>query len=82
MPATDVEIVSAALVALGDAPITSLEDDGAGAEAARDRMPGSVAVALHGVAQGVQILRVHDTGETRQALSLQQALIGTVTDDA
>jgi len=39
-------------------------------------------VALHGVAQGVQILRVHDTGETRQALSLQQALIGTVTDDA
>ena len=53
-----------------------------GAEAARDRMPGSVAVALHGVAQGVQILRVHDTGETRQALSLQQALIGTVTDDA
>jgi len=39
MPATDVEIVSAALVALGDAPITSLEDDGAGAEAARALYP-------------------------------------------
>lgn len=47
-----------------------------GAEAARDRMAGSVAVALHAAAQGVQILRVHDTLETRQALSLQQAVIG------
>jgi dihydropteroate synthase len=48
-----------------------------GAEEARDRMPGSVAVALHGARQGVHILRVHDTVETRQALSLQQAMIGT-----
>ncbi len=47
------------------------------ADLARDRMPGSVAVALHGVAQGVHIIRVHDTVETRQALSLQQAMIGT-----
>ena len=48
-------------------------------EQARDvtaRLPGSLAVALHGVAQGVQILRVHDTVETRQALSLQQAMTG------
>ena len=44
------------------------------AEDARDRMPGSIAVALHGVAQGVQILRVHDTKETRQALSLHMGL--------
>jgi len=43
----------------------------------RDRMAGSVAVALHGVAQGVHILRVHDTKETRQALSLQQAMMWT-----
>jgi dihydropteroate synthase len=43
------------------------------AEAAR-RMPGSLAVALHGVAQGVQIIRVHDVAETRQALSLWQAV--------
>ncbi len=43
-----------------------------GAEAAR-RMPGSLAVALWGVAQGVQMIRVHDVAETRQALSLWQA---------
>lgn len=48
----------------------------AGVDDARDRMPGSLAVALAGVAQGVQILRVHDTGETRQALSLHMALSG------
>lgn len=38
------------------------------------RMPGSVATALAGVAQGVQILRVHDVAETRQALRLWQAM--------
>jgi dihydropteroate synthase len=38
------------------------------------RMPGSVAVALAAVAQGVQILRVHDVAATRQALDLWQAL--------
>ena len=43
------------------------------AKAPTDRMPGSVAVALAGVAQGAQILRVHDLAETRQALTLWQA---------
>lgn len=43
-------------------------------DALSDRMPGSVAVALHAAAQGVHVLRVHDTGETRQALQLWQAL--------
>ena len=33
-----------------------------------DRLPGSLACALHGASQGVQILRVHDVKETRQAL--------------
>ena len=42
-------------------------------DAAR-RMPGSLAVALAGVAQGVQIIRVHDVAETRQALTLWQAV--------
>lgn len=42
---------------------------------AKDRMAGSVAVALHGVAAGVQILRVHDTYQTRQAVSLQMAMV-------
>ena len=41
---------------------------------AQDRMPGSIAVALHGIAQGMQILRVHDTLETRQAISLHMAV--------
>ena len=41
-------------------------------EAAR-RMPGSIAVALGGVAQGVQMIRVHDVAETRQALRMWQA---------
>ncbi len=45
-----------------------------GVEAANARVAGSVAVALHGVAQGAQILRVHDVAETRQALALWQAL--------
>lgn len=41
---------------------------------AQDRMPGSVAIALHAVRQGMQILRVHDTLATRQALSLHMAV--------
>lgn len=44
------------------------------AQAPEDRMPGSMALALAGVAQGVQILRVHDVAETRQALRLWQAV--------
>jgi dihydropteroate synthase len=43
-------------------------EDGTGAP--RARVPGSVAVALAGVAQGVQILRVHDVDPTLQALRL------------
>ncbi|MFQ6554255.1 dihydropteroate synthase [Aestuariibius insulae] len=38
------------------------------------RVPGSVAVALHGIRQGVQITRVHDMAATRQAMALQLAL--------
>ncbi len=40
---------------------------------AQARMPGSIAVALEGLRQGVQMLRVHDIRETRQAVSLWQA---------
>lgn len=38
------------------------------------RMPGSIAVGLAALAQGVQILRVHDVAETAQALRLWQAV--------
>jgi dihydropteroate synthase len=39
-----------------------------------ERLPGSLAGALHAAAQGVQILRVHDVAETRQALLFQRAV--------
>ncbi len=51
-----------------------LIDEISGAAKATDRMAGSLAVALHAAAQGVQIMRVHDTYETRQALNLFQAM--------
>jgi len=45
-----------------------------GEDGAAARVPGSLAVALAAVAQGVQILRVHDMAETRQALTIWQAI--------
>ncbi|MFW8594978.1 dihydropteroate synthase [Cribrihabitans neustonicus] len=41
---------------------------------AEDRTPGSIAVGLAAVSQGVQFLRVHDVAETVQALRLWQAV--------
>ncbi|MEM0989198.1 MAG: dihydropteroate synthase [Pseudomonadota bacterium] len=38
------------------------------------RAPGSIAAGLAGLAEGVQILRVHDVGETVQAVRVWQAL--------
>lgn len=45
-----------------------------GEETADRRMPGSLAAALKGVAEGMQILRVHDVAETVQAVKLAQAM--------
>jgi dihydropteroate synthase len=43
-----------------------------------DRVPGSIAAALAGAAQGMQIIRVHDVAATRQALNVwRTALYGT-----
>jgi dihydropteroate synthase len=42
------------------------------------RVPGSLAVALAGVAQGAQVIRVHDAAQTRQALALWGAVTGAV----
>ncbi|MEM7439151.1 MAG: dihydropteroate synthase [Pseudomonadota bacterium] len=44
-----------------------------GAQDAATRAPGSIALGLAALAQGVQILRVHDVVETRQAVALWQA---------
>ncbi len=41
-----------------------------------DRLPGSIAAALLGAAQGVQILRVHDVAATRQALAVWEGALG------
>ncbi|KRS14729.1 dihydropteroate synthase [Roseovarius atlanticus] len=41
-----------------------------GTEEARHRAPGSIAVTLAGVAQGIQIHRVHDVAEMQEALKL------------
>ncbi len=46
-------------------------------EPPRQRLAGSLAAALAGVARGVHILRVHDVAETRQALDVWEAIGGT-----
>jgi dihydropteroate synthase len=43
-------------------------------EPPKGRLPGSLAAALAAVAGGAHILRVHDVGETRQALSIWRAI--------
>ncbi len=43
-------------------------------EPPKARLAGSLAAGLFAVAQGVQILRVHDVAETRQALAVWQAI--------
>ncbi len=43
-------------------------------ESAKDRMPGSLALATLGYAQGVQMYRVHDVAETVQALAVAKAM--------
>ena len=45
-----------------------------GTDAAADRVPGSLAVALFAAQQGAQILRVHDVAETSAALKTWVAL--------
>jgi dihydropteroate synthase len=39
-----------------------------------ERLPGSLAGALHALGEGVQIVRVHDVAQTRQAIALWQAI--------
>jgi len=46
----------------------------AGGAPPRERLPGSLAAALSGVAAGVAMLRVHDVAATQQALAVWQAL--------
>jgi dihydropteroate synthase len=49
-------------------------------EDATQRVPGSIAAALGAIAQGVQIVRVHDVADTVQAVRVWQAVMrGTET---
>lgn len=45
-----------------------------GAGSAKTRLPGSLAAALAGLDQGVQMLRVHDVAETAQAVAIWRAI--------
>ncbi len=51
-----------------------------GAPEPQARAPGSIAVGLAALAQGVQMLRVHDVAETAQALRLWRAARDGTTD--
>ncbi|MGI9522377.1 MAG: dihydropteroate synthase [Hyphomicrobiaceae bacterium] len=53
------------------------------AKSADERLPGSLAAAVHAVSQGAQIVRVHDVAETRQALHLWSGVTrGSVKETA
>ena len=41
---------------------------------ADERLPGSLTAALWGLEQGVQLFRVHDVAETKQAFAVHQAI--------
>ena len=44
-------------------------------EISEDRLPGSLAMAVWAYNQAVQILRVHDVAETKQALKIYKAIV-------
>lgn len=46
---------------------------------ATERFPGTLAVTLNAIAQGIQIHRVHDVAQTRQGLALWRAVTGEET---
>jgi dihydropteroate synthase len=47
-----------------------------GEEGPKARLPGSLAATMAGLNQGVQMVRVHDVAETRQAFQVWQAIHG------
>ncbi len=42
----------------------------------KQRLPGSLAAAVHALGQGVQLLRVHDIAAARQAVAVWQRIVG------
>ena len=51
-----------------------------GDEPPNERIPGSLASALWGLSQGVQIYRVHDVKETVQAFKIYEAILSAGTE--
>jgi dihydropteroate synthase len=51
-------------------------------EAPKERLAGSLAAALAGLERGVQIIRVHDVRETRQAIAIWDAIHGVAREHA
>lgn len=51
-------------------------------EDAKARLPGSLSAALWGLSQGVEIFRVHDVAETRQAFSVYEAISRSFSSSA
>ena len=49
-------------------------------EAPKARLAGSLAAALAGLSRGIQILRVHDVMETRQAIAIWDAIHGAAPE--
>jgi dihydropteroate synthase len=62
-------------VLIGASRKSSIAKMSAGEDAGH-RLAGSLVLAMKGVEQGCQLLRVHDVAETRQALSVAMALGG------
>ena len=52
----------------------SLIDRVSRAPVAKDRLSGSLFLAIEAVKQGCQVVRVHDVFETRQALDMYEAM--------
>lgn len=52
----------------------AVDAEGRPTDSVRDRVPGSLAAALAGVEQGVQLLRVHDVPETVQAVRVAEGM--------
>jgi dihydropteroate synthase len=46
----------------------------AGGAPPEERLPGSLAAAVHGLAAGAAVLRVHDVAATQQAVAIWQSM--------
>ena len=55
--------------------VETLEKQIAGNNDSKDRTGGTISSSIYGLLQGVQILRVHDVNETKQAIKVFNKII-------